>query len=485
MDHLSPLVHKFKQTPVLCIGDLMLDVFVYGDVTRISPEAPIPILHVKKEFSTLGGVGNVVHNILALEGRPFLVAAVGDDESGESLLKLLRSKQVDPREIARSSKIQTIVKHRYCGREQQLLRVDYENIRDFPDTVYDAMIASCKEIIPQVKSIVLSDYGKGTLHPLKVIRPILELAHEWGIPVIADPKGFDYGIYQGCTVITPNRSELRQATKLETQTDDQVIAASRSLIKKTGVENVLATRSDEGMTLVPRRGKPLHIRTVPREVFDVSGAGDTVVATLALGLGAGVSLVDAAKISNVAATLVVGKVGTATTSASELVHALEFEEIYTERKKVVSLQEAMEMVLKWRRRGYSIGFTNGCFDLLHMGHLSLLKKSKAECQKLIVAINSDESVQKLKGPSRPVQSEVTRSSILSALEVVDLVILFSEDTPLKLIQALHPDVLIKGADYTVDRVVGADLVVQSGGKVILVPLEEGNSTTATVRKIQQ
>lgn len=482
-DYLIQLIRDLKDIPILCVGDLMLDRFVYGDVSRISPEAPIPILHVKKQFHTLGGAGNVVNNILSLGGIPYVISVVGEDRYGDELRRMLIDKQVNSTGVVAIPQVHTTVKHRYCGREQQLLRVDYETITDFPDEIYQTLVEHAKKYLPQVNALVLSDYGKGTLHPHKVIRPLIEMAQAQGVPVIADPKGFDYGIYRGVTVITPNRKELHEATNMPTFTDEEVIAASQSLLDKTGVNNVLATRSEQGMTLVPSQGLSTHIRAAAREVFDVSGAGDTVVAMMALGLGAGASLVDTARMANVAGTVVVGKVGTATASPDELIQEIQAETIDFIHKKHANRVEAIDYVHRWRRKGEKVGFTNGCFDLFHLGHLSLLRQAKNVCDRLVVGVNADASVQRLKGSNRPIQSEETRATILSALAIVDLVVVFGEDTPYELIKALQPDVLVKGSDYTADRVVGADIVLKAGGSVVLADLEPGMSTTSTVARI--
>ncbi len=462
----------------------MLDHFVYGEVSRISPEAPIPVLHATREFYTLGMVGNVMNNIVALQGKAQLVGVIGEDIPGRQALDLLKEKGVSSKGILKVSDRPTMVKYRYSAKEQQLLRVDYERAGNFSEALYKKVVDQALAALPKVQVVVLSDYGKGLLHPEYVIKPLMAAALKQGIPVIVDPKGSDYKIYKGATVITPNRKELEEATQMLTKTDEEVIAAAKALQKNAQIQNVLATRSEEGMTLVDMDGKVAHFRAVPREVYDVSGAGDTVVATLAVGLGYGLPLGQAVHLANLAGTIVVGKIGTATVSVEELEEALRQEDLNSKYPKIMTLSGAQDQVRKWHKKGLKIGFTNGCFDLLHLGHLAILRKSRKECDRLIVAVNSDSSVKKLKGETRPIQNEETRTEILAALSFVDLVVIFSEDTPYNLIKDLEPDVLVKGGDYTVDRVVGADLVLKRGGRVVLVDLEEGHSTTNTVKRMR-
>jgi len=330
--------------------------------------------------------------------------------------------------------------------------------------------------------MVLSDYGKGVLTDTLTAR-LIALAQAHGVPVVVDPKGADYRRYRGASLVTPNRKELHEATALPTGSDAEVEAAARAVVEGCGIAGVLATRSQDGMTLLDATGAIHHLAAEAREVFDVSGAGDTVVATLAAALAAGLAVADAAALANVAAGIVVGKVGTAAVHAVELENALRHQDLEDAEAKILPLERAVERAEGWRRRGLSVGFTNGCFDLLHPGHLALLRQARAACDRLIVGLNSDSSVQRLKGPTRPVQSEAARSAVLASLSMVDGVVIFSDDTPLRLIETLRPDVLVKGADYTVETVVGADLVQGWGGKVVLATLEPGQSTTNTIRRM--
>ena len=330
--------------------------------------------------------------------------------------------------------------------------------------------------------MVLSDYGKGVLVP-EICEKIIAIAQRKGVPVIVDPKGIDWARYRGATVVTPNRKELADATQMPVDDDQSIIKAARHVMQSWGIQGVLATRSQDGMTLILGDDPAEHLAAVAREVYDVSGAGDTVVATLAAMMGSGASTLESARVANVAAGIVVGKVGTAVAYTDEITQALHHGDLWTGEAKIAGIEAARDIIDNWHRKGEKVGFTNGCFDLLHPGHVSLLAQAKAACDRLVVGLNSDASVSRLKGPTRPVQSEAARATVLASLVTVDLVVIFGEDTPLEVITALRPDVLVKGADYTVDTVVGADLVQGWGGRVHLAKLVDGHSTTNTVRRI--
>jgi len=479
---LVQLVEGLKGTQVLCIGDAMLDRFIYGAVDRISPEAPIPVLRIERESAMLGGAGNVVRNLVALGAAPAFVAVVGDDEAGREVGRLLGEHDgIDPCLVIENGR-QTTIKTRFFASAQQLLRADRETQAPLSALSRDQVLARADKLIAKAGAVVLSDYGKGVLSE-PVVAELIARSRAQGKPVICDPKGIDYRKYRGATLLTPNRKELHEATGMKVDSDDAVVAAARHLIDTCGVEAVLVTRSQDGMTLVAASGEIHHLPAEAREVFDVSGAGDTVIATLAAAIASGVSLRDGAKIANVAAGIVVGKVGTAVAYAAEVVTALHHDEILSAETKVLDVEAAMDVVDRWRRKGCKVGFTNGCFDLLHPGHISLLGQAKGACDRLVVGLNSDASVGRLKGPTRPVQSEAARATVLASLASVDLVVIFGEDTPLELIRALKPDILVKGADYTVETVVGATDVMGWGGKVVLANLVEGQSTTNTIRKM--
>lgn len=463
----------------------MLDTFCYGQTSRISPEAPIPVLRVEKEVQTLGGAANVVNNLRSLGLGVSLVGIIGTESQGQTVQKLLKEKGVRAEGLVQDHKAQTIVKNRYIAQDQQLLRVDFEETTRYPEDLTASVLAKAKQSLNDSSVLILSDYGKGVLTP-NVTQSLIQEARRQKKISIVDPKGSDYGVYEGATFVTPNRKELQDATGLPTDTDDAVVTAALKLIDKNKIENILVTRSEKGMTLVQQSGGVHHFRVVAKEVYDVSGAGDTVVATLAAALSVGDTIEEAIQLANLAGTVVVGKVGTATVSLEELEDAMVMEDHRDLQESVIlTLDQAMDRVAAWKERNLKVGFTNGCFDLLHLGHLKILQESRAQCDRLIVGLNTDASVSRAKGPTRPVHSEEVRSKVLSTLSCVDLVVLFEEDTPQKLIEALVPDVLVKGADYTISQVVGADIVQNNGGRVHLVELVQGQSTTSTVAKINQ
>jgi D-beta-D-heptose 7-phosphate kinase/D-beta-D-heptose 1-phosphate adenosyltransferase len=481
---LKLLFDKGSSAQILCVGDIMLDTFYYGAANRISPEAPIPVLRVDKKIQTLGGAGNVANNLRSLSTGVSLIGIVGHDEKGRKIQTLLKDKGIHRDGVVVSSAIQTISKNRYIAQDQQLLRVDFESTDSYDKAVTDDLLTHAKALLEKSDVLILSDYGKGALPPY-VIEALLKEAQKQKKISIVDPKGIDYALYRGATFVTPNRKELKEATSLPTDTDEEVMIAAQKLIDSHGIQNVLATRSEKGMTLVKDTGECHHFKAVAKEVYDVSGAGDTVVATLAAALSIGDTLEEAVQLANLAGMVVVGKTGTATVSLQELEDAMSaMDHKDTVPDKIMTLAQAKKKVDEWKARTLKVGFTNGCFDLLHMGHLKIIKESKSLCDRLIVAVNKDASVQRAKGPERPIQNEITRASVLAALSDVDMVILFGEDTPKVLIDALIPNVLVKGGDYTVETVVGADTVQNNGGTVHLVDLVDGHSTTKTVRRIQ-
>lgn len=480
--YLASLVTKFASVPVLCVGDCMLDRFVYGDVTRVSPEAPIPILRIRKEEMMLGGAGNVVRNMAALKVQSYFLSAVGGDSAGVELTTLLGGqKNITPRLLVEHGR-QTTVKTRYIASGQQLLRTDHETLTELSETTVREFLRQAETLMPQVRVLALSDYGKGIL-TLSTLRQLIGLASRHQIPIIVDPKAKDYRHYRGATLIKPNRKELAEATGMPVDSDDAIIAAARSLITECSIGSVLVTRSQDGMSLVTAQ-EFWHLPAEARDVFDVSGAGDTVLAVVASSLAAGIPLLEACRLANTAAGIVVGKIGTAVIYPDDLVAELHRDDLAADSVKILSPEAARDRVAIWRSKGLRISFTNGCFDLLHPGHVSLLAKARSMGDRLIVGLNNDESITRLKGPLRPVQSEAARATVLSSLGSVDMVVLFGDDTPIELIRTLRPDTLVKGADYTVDTVVGADLVQGYGGQVALVPLEEGFSTTRTIARLK-
>jgi D-beta-D-heptose 7-phosphate kinase/D-beta-D-heptose 1-phosphate adenosyltransferase len=460
----------------------MLDRFVYGAVSRVSAEAPIPILHTSAQNIMLGGVGNAARNIAALGSRVVLVAVIGDDLAGQEIDGLAAAEGLIDARLAVESGRQSTVKTRYIASGQQLLRADEETVRPLPAATVDELAKQIETAVTEVDVVVLSDYAKGVLAD-GVLQAAIETAKAAGVPIIVDPKRGDFAAYAGATVLKPNRAELATATNMPCDSDEAVEAAARKAMAEWGFEAVLVSRSQQGLSLVRRDTEALHIPAHALEVFDVSGAGDTVVATLAASLATGADLASAAQLANIAAGVVVGKVGTATVSGDELAQAVMAAEVTSSEAKVVSAQSAADTVARWRAQGFRVGFTNGCFDLLHPGHVSLLSEARASCDRLIVGLNTDDSVRRLKGEDRPVQSETARALVLASLAVVDLVVMFSEDTPIRLVQLLRPDVLVKGGDYALEEVVGADVVMSYGGEVKLAAIVPGHSSSDVISRM--
>jgi D-beta-D-heptose 7-phosphate kinase/D-beta-D-heptose 1-phosphate adenosyltransferase len=469
---------------VLCVGDLMLDDFVYGEVSRISPEAPAPVLAVTRSELVVGGAGNVARNIAALGARCIFVGVVGDDEPGRTLAAKLESEPSIECHLVADRSRPTTRKVRFVSEHHSthLLRADWELAKPVDGTTEKAVLEAALAALPRAASVVLSDYGKGVL-TADVIRAVIDAARKLGKPIIVDPKGKDFSIYRGATLITPNRQELAEATRHVVATEADIAAAAAALNRAVGSEAVLVTRSEAGMSLIPAHGEPAHIAAYPVKVRDVSGAGDTVVAVLAAMLAVDTGFEPAMRAANAAAAVVVGKRGTATVSAAELrSRILPAASLAPEEKIVFDWSVLDERLAEWRLQGLRIGFTNGCFDILHRGHIKLLTQARAACDRLIVGLNSDASVRRLKGEGRPVQEVHARAEVLAALEAVDLVIIFEQDTPLELISRVHPKVLVKGGDYRRETVVGHEIVERDGGEVILIDLVPGVSTTGIVAK---
>ncbi|MBI0433719.1 D-glycero-beta-D-manno-heptose-7-phosphate kinase [Roseomonas sp. KE0001] len=477
---LADAVRQLKRASVLVVGDAMLDRYVYGHVRRISPEAPVPVLTVERELAMPGGAGNVVRNLTALGSAVAFLSVVGDDQAGSDLTGLIGGQPgVEPWLLVQGGRI-TTTKTRFIAAGQQMLRADQEVARPIHERLAERLIRIATDTVAATSVMVLSDYRKGVLSG-GTTEKLIAAARAAGRRVVVDPKGEDFSRYAGADVITPNRAELALATQMPVDSEAAIVAAARALQARHGFHAVLVTRSEDGMTLL--EGEAVHhLPAEAPEVHDVSGAGDTVVAVLAAGFAAGLPLPLAARLANIAAGLVVGKVGTAVAREADLLEALTPER--GALRKVMRRAAAAEQVERWRQRGWRVGFTNGCFDLLHPGHVHLLEQARSWCDRLVVGLNADSSVKRLKGPSRPVQPEAARAAVLASLATVDLVTIFEEDTPLDLIRLLQPEVLVKGADYTVDQVVGGELLQDWGGVVKLAELLPGNSTTATVARMR-
>lgn len=476
-------IDRLSSARLAILGDVMLDHHVYGRVHRVSDEAPVPVVHVQSERHTLGGAANVAANAAALGAEARLVGVIGDDADGARLLRMLDEARprIQPH-ITVDRARPTVAKTRFLGGQQQILRVDRELVSPSAQGIETQLIEDLEEALDGCGALVLSDYGKSVLTD-RVLEAAFSLAAKANIPVIVDPKRRRFADYRGARIITPNRRELQEAVRLPVESDAEALAAAAEATAQSGAD-ILLTRSEKGMSLFRNGADPIHLPAEAREVFDVSGAGDTVVAVIAAGLAAGLPVERAMRLANAAAGVVVGKLGTATATRAEIHEALST----MERREagsnapVTTLEEAVSRRRAWRDAGLTVGFTNGCFDLLHPGHVSLLTQAASACDRLIVALNTDASVRRLKGDSRPIQPLESRARVIGALRGVDLVTAFDEETPLSLITALEPDVLVKGADYTEDKVVGADLVRAKGGKVMLAVLTPGESTTGIVQR---
>ncbi|MDH7797808.1 MULTISPECIES: D-glycero-beta-D-manno-heptose-7-phosphate kinase [unclassified Beijerinckia] len=473
------ITEHLHQVTIVVLGDLMLDRYLVGDVERISPEAPVPVLRWSSERETAGGAGNVALNIASLGAHARLIGIVGDDEEGRRLARILQSAGVAS-DLVVDTQAPTVSKTRVLAGHQQLLRIDQEIICEPHQQVEAAILAKLSAAISDADALIIADYAKGCLSD-SILRKAIALGKQADIPIIVDPKRFDFTAYAGATYIKPNRKELSLATKIDCSIPENIHAASQNVIAITG-SNILLTRSEDGMSFYGTDGHDLHLPTEAVEVFDVSGAGDTVAACFTLGIATGATISGAMRFANVAAGIVVGKTGTATVTIAEIL-AAESAAAPTDtlpRGALASWEGAKAVREQWKSEGLSVGFTNGCFDLLHPGHISLLQGAAAHCDRLIVALNTDASVSRLKGPSRPVQSEAARAEVMGAIKGVDLVVLFDQETPLEIIRLLVPDVLVKGADYAEEAIVGNEIVKAAGGRVERIELRQGQSTTKLI-----
>ncbi|AQZ94825.1 bifunctional D-glycero-beta-D-manno-heptose-7-phosphate kinase/D-glycero-beta-D-manno-heptose 1-phosphate adenylyltransferase HldE [Halopseudomonas phragmitis] len=466
---------RFDSAPVLVVGDVMLDRYWHGPTRRISPEAPVPVVKVDQIEDRPGGAGNVALNIAALGAPAWLVGVTGDDEAAAKLSQRLEAAGVYCA-FQKHPEQPTITKLRVMSRHQQLIRVDFE---EGFNTDAPALLAEVSRLLDGVKVMILSDYGKGALVNHQAL---IAVARERGIPVLADPKGQDFSIYRGASLITPNLSEF-EAVVGHCNSEQQLVEKGLALIDELKLEALLVTRSEQGMTLLRKGEAPLHLPARAREVFDVTGAGDTVISTLATALAAGEDYPQAVALANLAAGIVVGKLGTATVSAPELRRAVQREQ--GSERGVLSVEQLLVAIEDARAHGERIVFTNGCFDIIHAGHVGYLEEARSQGDRLVVAINDDASVTRLKGPGRPINSVDRRMTVLAGLGAVDWVVSFAEDTPEQLLEQVRPDVLVKGGDYSVDQVVGAPIVKAYGGEVKVLNFVESCSTTAIVEQIRK
>ncbi|MFY9180311.1 MAG: bifunctional D-glycero-beta-D-manno-heptose-7-phosphate kinase/D-glycero-beta-D-manno-heptose 1-phosphate adenylyltransferase HldE [Venatoribacter sp.] len=471
---MSNLLPNFHNARVLVFGDLMLDRYWQGSTSRISPEAPVPVVNIKSTDDRAGGAANVALGMTSLGTKVALMGVIGNDENGKALQALLDKAQIQ-HSLSVHSKLPTITKLRILSRHQQLIRLDFEEqiqLEASPE-----LIGQFNQQLQDCQVVVLSDYGKGTL---KNPQPFIQAAKAANRPVLIDPKGTDFARYRGATLLTPNLSEF-EAVVGECVNEEDLINKAKALIAQFELSALLVTRSEKGMTLIQANGNVFHQPTKAREVFDVTGAGDTVISVLAAALAAGQDLQQATLLANTAAGVVVGKLGTATVSTEELRQELRNDSqlgagIFDEDSLIALVQEAKE-------RGETLVMTNGCFDIIHPGHVQYLKEAKALGDRLLVAVNTDASVSRLKGPTRPINNLDHRMAVLTGLESVDWVVPFAEDTPERLICRILPDVLVKGGDYQIEQIAGHQCVQKNGGQVIVLSFKDNCSTSAIVKKI--
>lgn len=477
-------VDNFPNVRIMCVGDLMLDIFAYGKTNRLSPEAPVPVLLEQRRRSMLGGAGNVAANLCSLGCRTSFVGVVGQDTHGAELHRYMNDLGVEKDMLIDLPGYRTSVKTRYVSGRQHLLRVDSEEHLHLPDKELAELLQKVEEQLKDTDVVLLSDYGKG-LFDERLTPAVIELSRKAGCPVIVDPKTTDYTIYRGATLVKPNRKEFEDVTGMSFDPAapdfaEQAMAAGRTVCKRYGVENLLVTLSEYGMFYIPG-DESLTYKWIPTEaveVFDVSGAGDTSLATLGAALATGVSMKHAVKIANAASGIVVGKFGTACVTREELKRKLE----HKDKAGVLTVEAATQLAEELRAQSMTIGFTNGCFDILHPGHLSSFERARDLCDVLFVGLNSDASVRRLKGPTRPVNNQEARSAMVAALKAVNYVVIFEDDTALPLIEKLRPDVIAKEG-YPIERWPEGQLVESYGGKAVELPRIEGFSTTSIVEKI--
>jgi D-beta-D-heptose 7-phosphate kinase/D-beta-D-heptose 1-phosphate adenosyltransferase len=472
------LSNGLETQKVLVIGDLMLDVYYKGNVNRVSPEAPVPVVNITSVNKNLGGAANVANNLSGLGCQVEIIGVLGNDDNGNDVLELLNRYNIN-HNLVKNKSLQTTTKARVVGGQQQIVRLDYEECASFDEETTHQL----KEMIEKSvtintpNSVIISDYAKGVC-TMEICEFIIENCSKKNIPVIVDPKGLNWNKYNGAFMITPNLNELSEVLGEKIENNDLSVSNAAHHVKaKLSIKNLVVTRSERGLTLIGER-ENLHDRARTKEVFDVSGAGDTVVATLAAFLSIG-ELKDVVKVANIAAGIVVGKPGTVAINKADLIEEIKFGFKNKSHMKIKTLDNMIHVIQEWRNKGEEIVFTNGCFDILHLGHVSYLEKARQLGHRLIIGLNSDNSVKRLKGIMRPINNQYDRARLLAVLEFVDGIVIFDEDTPLKLIKNITPDVLVKGGDYKINEIVGREF----SKKVEIISFIEGYSTSNIIDKI--
>ena len=486
---LSELVLRLGQPRVLVVGDVMLDRYIWGDAARLSQEAPVILLQADHREERLGGATSVASMLAALGARTMLAGVVGSDNEGQRLRKLVQELGIDDEALLVDAERPSTVKERYIGRAQsrhpqQMLRVDFEVRTPLSATRESEMIHVVHRLMRRADVVLISDYDKGVCTP-GLLASIIAQARALGLKVLADPiRGGDYRKYHGCSAITPNRLEAGLAVGRTLHSPAEALAAGKELRERLDLEAAIVTLDRDGMALVHRDGRAQIFPTRPRAVYDITGAGDMVMAVLGITLASGADYGPAIQLANIAGGLEVEKIGVATVTREEILHDIRHAAARSGQGKILPREQLLAEVKRRRATGQRVAFTNGCFDVLHVGHVQYLTEARAQADFLVVALNSDESVRRLKGPSRPANDQLSRAEVLAALQCVDYVTIFEESTPLELICQLLPDVLVKGADYRRDQVVGADEVEAAGGRVHLAALRPGVSTSRILQRLE-
>lgn len=474
-------INNFKNATIVVYGDMMVDEYLSGDVSRISPEAPVPVVHVKKETKRLGGAGNVVRNLCALGANVLPISCIGKDPSGDWLIDCFKEFGLDTSGLIQDSNTVTGIKTRVTSQNQQLLRYDHEIIKEVPGSFIDWLTENISKYLSRANAVIISDYGKGTVTRISA-KIIIDKANKMNIPVIADPKGCDYSKYNGVTVCTPNMKEMQAAVNRTVSSEEEIIEAAKELCESCNIRYILATRSEKGLSLIDgATGEKSDYPALSKEVIDVTGAGDTVISTFTLCYSLEASFDDCCRIANIAASIVVSKFGTSVALPEEIQELISGNSYQC--SKLLTLEQAKQKAAFLRQQGKRIVFTNGCFDIVHAGHISSFKQAHGFGDVLFAGLNSDASVKRLKGENRPIIDEVNRLKLLEAISCIDYLILFEDDTPQRLIEAITPDVLVKGKDWEDKEIAGGEFVKQNGGKVCFIDLEQGLSTTDIINKI--
>ena len=471
-------IKLFKKTKVFLIGDIMLDRYVFGKVSRISPEAPVPVFLAKSFREVLGGSGNVLNNLVSLGTKTSYLSIIGKDENGEKIKNLLKSLKVSKYILTIDKSRKTTTKTRYVSNSQQIIRVDEESTDNISKKIENELIKKIDTLLKNKDVIVISDYNKGLITK-RLCEYIINKGNLLKIPVIIDPKNENFNIYKNSTLITPNQLEASKISQMYLDNDEETERCGKMIMKKYNIKNVLVTRGDKGLSLITRK-ESFHSPTISKEVYDVSGAGDTVLAVIASCIPNNIDKIKSLTLANKAAGKVIGKVGTSTISLQELFD----NKLITSSNKIFDIKLLCEKLKKDREKGLKIGFTNGCFDVLHYGHISCIERSKQHCDKLIIAINSDSSVKKIKGNNRPINNELYRAKILSSLKFCDYVIIFKETTPLSIIKKIKPDLITKGGDYKNKKIVGENEVKKWGGRAMTLEFVNGLSSTNILNKLK-